>query len=348
VGTLFEQQGSDTRLVFDHAPLAAWRGTFGVQYRDIALDVTGEEALVPPSSTTNAGVFLFEERPFGDVTLELGARLEHQHVHTDRDGAPRYKDNAVSGSAGVVWKVAPEYSLALNLTSTQRHPTATELYADGPHIAAQRFEIGDATLRQERAMTVDLGLRRTVGSWTGSLTAFRSGYSRYIFAAFTGELEGEGDELLPIVQYRQDDATFTGFELELKPAATATRFGALAPRVVADYVRAKLDDGGDLPQIPPLRVGAELVLAQDRFSSGLSVMYYDSQDEVSENELPTDGYTMVDVDFAYRMPSGHRSVLFFLRGQNLLDEDARRHTSPLKDVAPLPGRSVAAGVRVEL
>jgi iron complex outermembrane receptor protein len=348
VGTLFEQRGSDTRLVFDHVPVAGWRGTFGLQYRDIELAVTGEEALVPPSSTTNAGWFVFEERPFGDVTLELGARLEHQHVNADREDAPSYRDNAMSGSAGVVWKFAPIYALAVNVTSTQRHPTATELFANGPHIAAQRFEIGDASLHRERATTLDVGLRKTAGAWSGALTAFRSDYSRYIFAAFTGELAGDEEELLPVVQYSQADATFTGFELEVKLPITETPLGALAPRVMADYVRAKLSDGGDLPQIPPLRLGGELVLARDRFTSGLSVMYYASQDKVSENELPTDGYTMVDLDFAYRLPGRTHTMMFFVRGQNLLDEEARRHTSPLKDVAPLPGRSVAAGVRVEL
>jgi iron complex outermembrane receptor protein len=39
--------------------------------------------------------------------------------------------------------------------------------------------------------------------------------------------------------------------------------------------------------------------------------------------------------------------MVYLRGENLLDEDARRHTSPLKEFAPLPGRSVGAGVRLE-
>ena len=47
-----------------------------------------------------------------------------------------------------------------------------------------------------------------------------------------------------------------------------------------------------------------------------------------------------------RTGSATASVLF-LRGRNLLDEDARLHTSPLKDRLPLPGRSIGAGVRVE-
>ena len=44
-------------------------------------------------------------------------------------------------------------------------------------------------------------------------------------------------------------------------------------------------------------------------------------------------------------PSGSGKTLLFLRGTNLLNEEVRYHTSPLKDEVPLPGRSLAAGVR---
>lgn len=37
----------------------------------------------------------------------------------------------------------------------------------------------------------------------------------------------------------------------------------------------------------------------------------------------------------------------FLRGKNLTDEDARQHTSPLKESFPLPGRSVQLGLRFD-
>jgi iron complex outermembrane receptor protein len=334
--------------VFDHPELAGWRGTFGVQYRDVDLDVTGEEALLPRSDTRNVGYFLFEERGFGPLHLESGVRLEQQKVNVSSDSLPGYDRNAISASLGGVYKLTGDYSLALNVTSTQRHPTATELYADGPHVAAQRFEIGDATLKRERATTFDLGLRKTAGDWTGSITAFRSDYSRYIYAALTGAVEGD-EEPLPVVQYSQRDADFSGFELELTPPAADLGFGVLSSRVVADYVRAKLKDGGgNVPQIPPMRIGGELTLEQGAFTSGLSVTWYDKQDELGPEELPTDGYTMVNVDFSYRLPEGEHSVFFYLRGQNLLDEEARRHTSPLKDLAPLPGRGIGAGVRIEL
>jgi iron complex outermembrane receptor protein len=349
VGTLFQQKGSDTRVVFDHSPVGGWRGTFGVQFRDVDLDVTGEEALLPRSQTRNTGFFVFEERQFGNLHLETGARLEQQKIDVDSNGTlPNYDKDAVSASLGGVYKLTDDYAVALNVTSTQRHPSATELYADGPHVAAQRFEIGDDTLKRERATTFDLGLRKAAGDWTGAVTAFRSDYSRYIFAALTGEVAGDEDPL-PVVQYSQRDATFSGFELELKPPAADLGFGVLSSRVVADYVRAKLKDGGgDVPQIPPMRIGGELTLEQGAFSSGVSVTWYDKQDKLGPEELPTDGYTMVNLDFSYRLPAQEHSVFFYLRGTNLLDEDARRHTSPLKDEAPLPGRGIGAGVRMEL
>ena len=52
---------------------------------------------------------------------------------------------------------------------------------------------------------------------------------------------------------------------------------------------------------------------------------------------------MIDAEFSYRF--ANPDVLLFLRGTNLGDEDARRHASPLKDIVPLPGRSLVAGLR---
>ena len=44
--------------------------------------------------------------------------------------------------------------------------------------------------------------------------------------------------------------------------------------------------------------------------------------------------------------AGGNALELFVDGNNLLDEEARPHTSFLKDLAPLPGRNIAAGVRL--
>jgi iron complex outermembrane receptor protein len=350
VGTQFDQDGLSARLAVDTAELAGWRGSFGLQFRHVDFVAQGEEAFVPASVTDNLGVFAYAERPFGNLTLELGGRLEQQEITTDAQ-LPEYDSASASFAGGLVWKFSTGWSTALNVTSTRRHPTSTELYADGPHVAAQRFEIGDAELRPERATTLDLSLRHRGERWSMSLTAFRSDYTDYIFPSPTGEIEDE----LPVSVYLQADADFTGLEAELELPAIPLGGGSLSTRLVADTVRAELAAGGDLPQIPPLRVGAELRYARGIWSAGLAAHRYDEQDRVAANELPTDGYTMLGADLSWRLPlggidggaNGERHWLVYLRGSNLLDEDARRHTSPLKEFAPLPGRSLGAGVRLE-
>ncbi len=342
VGTRFYQDGVSIRAAFEHQPFVGWRGSFGAQYRAVDFIALGEEAFVPASVTRNLGLFAYQERPFGPVTVELGARLEQHEVNAGAD-RPTYDSARMNFAGGLVWRLAPDWSTALNLTSTQRQPTSTELYANGPHAAVQRFEIGDADLRAEHSATLDASLRHRSGRWTMSLTAFVSDYRDYIFTRFTGETEDD----LPMVAYAQSDARFNGLEAEFGLPALELAGGTLAAQLVADTVRARLDDGADLPQIPPLRVGVELRYARAQWSAGLTVHCYDGQDRTAANELPTDGYTMLGVDASWRASSAGNRVLIYLRAENLLDEDARRHTSPLKEFAPLPGRSLGAGVRLE-
>jgi len=66
---------------------------------------------------------------------------------------------------------------------------------------------------------------------------------------------------------------------------------------------------------------------------------------VAPGEEPSEGYTLISAYLDYAVPRKEGEILFFLRGSNLSNEEARPHTSFLKEVAPLPGRNVVAGVR---
>ncbi len=343
-GTLFNQDAYEARLAVDHHFGEAWKGTVGVQYLSLDFEAIGDEAFVPASTTDGISVFGFEERDFGDWTLELGARAENQTIDPDpAAGLPDSDETAISVSAGTVWKFAPSHAIALNLTRTERNPQAVELYANGPHIAAQRFEVGDPGLEKESAITTDLSLRHSAEHLEWVVSAFYNDYSDYIFPNPTAAIEDD----LPVFVYVQDDASFYGFEAELTIPLFEAGTRHLDLRLATDYVRGKLDNGGDLPQIPPLRFGAGLHYDQVRWHAGLQAFYYDEQDEIAANELPTDNFTMVDADVSYRLTMGAGDLFVFLRGTNLLDEDARQHASPLKDIVPLAGTSLHLGLRGE-
>lgn len=72
------------------------------------------------------------------------------------------------------------------------------------------------------------------------------------------------------------------------------------------------------------------------------------QNDSGPLETVTEGYTMMDLQFTYRIAQQEQSYLeVFIKGTNLFDQDARRHTSFLKDRAPLPGQSGILGVRAQ-
>lgn len=349
-GTVFNQDAYDLRFTADHQLTDGWRGTVGVQYSNIDFQALGDEAFVPASTTQARSLFLFEERHFDRWTVELGARAEQQKIDLDAGtGLPDYDATAISASAGTVWKFRDDHALALNVTRTQRNPQAAELYANGPHIAAQRFEIGDPGLDKETAVTTDLSLRHTGAGVQWTLNAFYNDYDNYIFENPTGEVVEieDGAATLPVFQYLQGGAKFHGFEAEVRLPLLERGDGHLELRLASDYVRGERDDGGELPQIPPLRMGGGLHFDAGEWHLGAAAFYYDRQDKVAANELPSDSFTLVDVDGSYRLGLGDSKVLLFIRGSNLLDEDARQHASPLKDIAPLPGRSVHFGARAE-
>lgn len=347
-GTQFDQTGYEQRVALDHA-LGAWRGTAGVQVRDVDFVALGDEAFVPASRTRNTGAFVFEERPVdlarGSLTLELGARAERQTIRPDATrGLPDYAATSTTGSAGVVWTFRPDVALALNLTHAERHPTSTELYADGPHAAVQRFEVGDPTLGRERSNAFDVSLRSagdTSIRW--QVNAYVNDFADFIYLQPTGAVQDGFD----VYDYLQGGARFTGLEAEVNLPLGTVRGGSVEMRLAGDAVRATLDGGGPVPQIPPLRVGTELSWRADAAGASLSVWRYARQSRVAAFERPTDGYTLVGLDVDRHVRTSFGKLLLFVKGGNLLNVDARRHTSPLKELAPLPGRSLTAGARLE-
>jgi len=338
VGTLYEVDGRELRVAYDHRLPWDFSGTVGLQWQQVELAATGEEAFVPDSRTRTLGAFLFEQRDFSGWSLELGARLDRQEV--DGAGLAGYDAVAFNFSAGAIVPVAEHLSLVGQLARIERHPGSTELYADGPHAATGQFEIGDPGFDTERALQAEAGLRLEDGGRAAELRLFLAEYDGFLYLAPTGEVEDD----LPVFRYRQQDARFYGIEASASlPLASGWTLD-----LFADAVRGELDRGGDLPRIPPLRIGAELAYERDGLRAAVSALHGFEQDRVADYELPTDAYTLLGAELSWRPGGGTGSTMLFLRATNLLDEDARLHASPLKDEVPLPGRSILAGLRFSL
>ena len=321
------------------------------------LSALGEEAIIPKTQSRGFGLFLVESTSWRDFQFELGARGGNAKRNPDSTDANR-SFSLASFAAGSVWNFTPGYALALNASSSQRAPTIEELYSDGAHVATATFEIGNASLAKEKSRNLDLGLRKTTGAWTGKIGGFANHIRNYIYGAFvdsngdgiadrvddTGALDPNGD--FTVINYAQSTARFVGLEGEVNwrpdPAA------GLGLRAFGDMVRGKLmGGGGDLPRMSPARVGLEADYKLGPWTASSMLMHVFRQDRVAPLETTTDGYTRLDGSIEYTMKAGAEiTTKLYLRGFNLLNQDMRIHTSYIKDFAPMQGRSLIAGLRL--
>jgi len=97
---------------------------------------------------------------------------------------------------------------------------------------------------------------------------------------------------------------------------------------------------------PPGRIGAGLEYNRGRWHADVDLTRSFRQDRTASLETATPGHTMLAVGLGYRYRLSRATVDLSLRASNLLDEDARRHTSFLKQQTPLPGRNVMLGLRL--
>jgi iron complex outermembrane receptor protein len=342
VGTRFTNDGFEGRLEATHQPLARLRGSIGLQVTDSDFAAIGEEAFIPATTTKSRAAFVFEEIPGERLDFQFGARYENQDITVREDELPDSSFDGISASLGTIYRPAEGFAIAASLARATRLPTATELYANGPHTATGQFEIGDVNLDEETSLGLDVSFRKTAGRLRGQINLFNSSFDGYIFDAPTGE-EEDG---LPVFRYVQADATFRGIEIDGHAEIWHSGSNHLELEAGADYVRAELDEGGNLPRIPPLRTSIGLRFEGGAFSATAEVRRYSEQDDVAEYEEATEGYTLVNATLGYRFFAANTVHDLLLRGTNLTDELARQHTSPLKERAPLPGRDFTLAYRV--
>jgi len=376
-GTTFRNRGNEARIEAMHGRVGPFKGAFGAQFTRSDFSASGNEAFVPTSNTDVRGLFAYEEAALGRWKFTLGGRYEQNDV-SSRGGGPTDAStgrarfgaadtrqfDAMSGSLGAVYALSPQLSLAANGAYTERAPTFYELYANGPHAATGSYEVGNRSFGKEKSRALDLALRFKSGPHGASLSAYRSRIDNYL-ALFNsgnrrgkdGELnpvdangdgiaDGSGDEILRESVYRAVPARFSGFEAEGR-VRLSERDGTLDLHLRADAVRATDESTGTpLPRIAPRRYGVGLAYEKSAFGARIDALFVARQGRVSANELPTDAYTLVNATLSYRLKA-QQGVTWetFLRGVNLLNEEARNHVSFVKDIAPLGRRSAIVGLR---
>ncbi len=361
VGTAFYNKGLEGRLELVQANRGGWQGASGVQYFNRLFNVVGDEAFLPRNETNQTGIFTLQQYANGPVRLEGGVRYEHTDATSrNPDDDLRFfrgsrEFDAVSGSIGGSYGVTDGIRLGLNVSRTERAPSAEELFANGAHAGTQAYELGNPDFRLEKSWGLEGTFHAHGDGFSLDASAYYNWFSNYISenqvasSVCAAAAAPSGREVdLPCFQYQQADARYYGFEANASVRLARIGGYVINADALGDYVRANIVDQGPVPRIPPMRVLGGIEAQGDTANARLEVEHVFDQNRITAFETKTNAYTMVNATIGFSPFGKDSKTSILLSANNIFDVVARRHASFLKDFAPLAGRDFRATLRFGL
>ncbi|TVR43301.1 MAG: TonB-dependent receptor [Bacteroidia bacterium] len=338
----YEKYTFSSTLTLQHRPVGSLdRGAIGFNLYGHHMDVGGDEAFTPGERRITIALFTFQEVPLTNrFRLQGGLRLDYQNTAAIANelfpdiNISRHALN-YSSSIGLNFRPFQGMEIGGQFARSHRNPAIDELFADGPHLGAGVYEIGDPDLRDEIGQGVDLFMNYKNEKIQFEIAGYVNHFYNFIIFQPTGQTdEGSG---YPIFRYEGDEARLVGGEIGFGYTPTEK----LSLGLGADYVNGRRNGNGDdyLPFIPPFRVMANAEYDFGSFWLGGRVQLVSKQDRVAPEEEVTKGYTIVGAQAGYRLDFSGRHVII-LRADNILNEAYRDHLSRIEDRnIVMPGRN---------
>ena len=204
LGSRFTNKEQEARVEIQHLPVAtsmgALTGAVGIHVdnRNTRGESFEGDSLLEPAHTQSAALFWFEELALTQA-LRLQAATRVERTTVDGLGWSDVADPAapvvfagerafvpVSGGLGLLYTLPFGVEARLNGQYVERAPDAAELFSKGMHEATGTFEIGNPFLNEEKASTVEIGLKKATGAFRFDASTYYTQYRGFIYRQLTG------------------------------------------------------------------------------------------------------------------------------------------------------------------
>lgn len=346
----------------------------------------GVDNYLPDINSDRRAAYILQNANYGPLSAQLGARYEK--VEYEPSFPATYEPGRGQGSAiadrefnlhnyvaSMRFDILTGWWVSSSYTHAERAPAINELYANNPHFALLIEEQGNAQLEMEVNKATEFGTGISFADFSITANWYENQYENFIYLGNTGVNRGG----VFVKEWRQADTENTGFEVELSyTLATKTAgdftFSAFAdatentpeyqfdgtydpftienffdpkPDQEAEYYRRNLE-GDSMPRTPADSQGLAVHWQYDQLSASLDYVHHGAQDKVAKGEFASQQYHLLGAYFSVTQNLlGYESEVY-INIDNLTDEDARPHQSFLRQLTPLPGRSVALGIRAKI
>jgi iron complex outermembrane receptor protein len=362
---------------------------FGILYRyqnNFANPETGVRRLIPDYDKYDAGAYLTGEwRLNSNLLIDAGVRYDFNRIDAKKfylksrweergydedfqdiiieELATQYLTNPifdyhnVSASAGMRLKLNSSSRILANYALTSRPPNPSELFSDGLHHAAARFEIGDLRFDQEISNRIGITYSYNKKRLDFSIESYFNNIKDFIYlkpSDFIQTVRGP----FPLWVYEQTNAEMFGFDLTVSYAISE----AFQYQNKSSFIKG-YDARSDVPliDIPPfttfnslnykqpdwygLTIGLqnEWVLEQNEYPDfNFSVTDFITEEEVEiDISTPPPAYTLFHLYAEASFPVGKKSSLDLnLSVNNIFDMSYRNYLNRLRFFADEPGRNI--------
>lgn len=328
----------------------------GVQGMDQTNKNFGEEVLIPDATTKDIGVLSTSHIHLGTSDVQIGLRYDHRKISGDENGtfgeegyiaALDRNFNSINAALGIRSDLAKNLVGRFNVASGFRAPNLAELTSNGIHEGTNRFEIGDADLKNEKNIQLDLSLEYSNEHIEVFINGFHNTINDFIYVEPNGDFVGTD----PVYIYRQQDATLYGCEIgfHLHPHP----LDWLHIESTFETVTGMLKNDEDLPLIPANKFTNTLRIEDNAPATSwvqkgygyLTLLAVLDQNRVSAFETPTPGYMLLNAGFGGSVKVFGNEMELRVSVNNVLDKTYISHLSRLKiDGIPNIGRNISVGL----
>ena len=314
----------------------------------------GEELLIPNALTNDFGVFGTTNYEWKSNVIQAGLRFDNRKIATENHGlvgeegyfeALKRNFNSFNASLGYKTNFAENVTMRLNIASGFRAPNLAELTSNGVHEGSNRYEIGNADLKNEQNVQTDLNLEYKSSHFELFANGFYNHINDYIYISPNGGvIDGNN-----VYDYVQANARLYGGEAGIHfhphPLDWLHLYSSF------ETVIGEKDNGDALPLIPANRWNTTFrgeFNIKNWWTAGFATVNIESvfdQNNYSAFETKTNDYTLVNLSLGGKINIGKTHFNLNLNGNNIFDKRYVSHLSRLKaDGIPNMGRNIVLGL----
>ena len=317
-----------------------WISGFQSMLQNNTNALNASDTLIPNARVLDAGVFTSITSDLGKWNIQGGLRYDFRGLVVDVSSQRRLNYHGLNGTLGAVW-ASGKTVVRGNASTGFRAPHLTELYSNGYHHGALRYEVGREDLKPEKASQLDLTLERHSEHSAIVVNPFVNYIRDYIYLQPMDTLM----DGIPAFSYVQNNQVlFYGLDVGFHFHPHFAH--GLHWEVSASYIAVNSLGDSSVSLIPQprlmntlryeLNLGKKIRLKDVVLQSTLM----GPQNQVAFNESTSNAYHVLDAAFSVIL--GKKEEFTVKMGaRNLLNTTYIDHLSRLKNIQmPFPGRNI--------